>query len=136
MPATFLHCMALMESLTSTSVGGLVSMSRAISVGVGQQGHLVDGVWLSTSRKCCTHLAACSCSVVRLLPSLSLTRTDSLVLLSLICLVIFVDNTQITSCNGTLGIARQRFNKRSSVAPGAILRSSLKNILFIYNILL
>ena len=41
MPAAFPHCMALMESLTSTSVGGLVSMSRAISVAGGQQGHLV-----------------------------------------------------------------------------------------------
>ena len=42
-----------------------------------------SGVWLSTSQKCCTHLAAYVCSVVRLLPSLSLTGADWLVLLPL-----------------------------------------------------
>ena len=49
--SSFLHCMALMGSLTSTSVVGLVSMSRAISAGGSRQGHLVvtAGVWLSTS---------------------------------------------------------------------------------------
>ena len=35
MPAAFPHFMALMQSLTSSSVRGLVLMSRAISAGGG-----------------------------------------------------------------------------------------------------
>ena len=64
--------------------------------GVNVQGKSADGglaessggVWLSTSQKCCTHIAAYFCPVGRLLPSLSLTGADWLVLLPLSCLMI------------------------------------------------
>lgn len=52
-----------------------VIVQAKTSAGGGFAGSSGSGL-LSTSWKCCTQRAACACSVLRLLPSLSLTGTD------------------------------------------------------------
>ena len=69
MPVALPHFMSFMSVLTSASLGGLVSMLRALSA-VGWSSGSGSGQF-RTSWKCWTHLAACSCSVVIVLSFLS-----------------------------------------------------------------
>ena len=56
-PAAFPVFMALMDSITSSVLGGPVSMFRVLAAGEGMAGSSGSG-WFSTSLKCSTQRAA------------------------------------------------------------------------------
>ena len=94
--AAFLFFIALMALLTSDLVGGLMLKLRTLFAGRWLRG--ASGLkQLSTSRKCCIHLAAGSYIVVRTLSSISLTGTDWLVFLSQSCLSVETERNKVES---------------------------------------
>ena len=86
-PGAFPLFMALIAVFTSSRDGGLMSMPSMSSDGGGFAGSSGSGR-LRTSRKCWTHLSACSFSVVISFPCLSLTGVLWLVFCPQSCLVI------------------------------------------------